>query len=85
MTTTTERRPAGEPSDARATEKILHEHTNPTASTSTIQGWLDRIGPVYEYCVWAADLGMIDFDFVADLQLVIEEMRDEIGRARHVA
>ena len=37
---------------------------------------------MYEYVVWAADMGMIDFAAVAVLADVIRELRDrEAGRA----
>ena len=43
---------------------------------------LEAIDAVYEYVVWAADMGMIDFAAVAVLADVIRELRDrEAGRA----
>jgi hypothetical protein len=36
---------------------------------------IEAIEAVYEYVVWAADMGMIDFDAVAVLADVIRELR----------
>jgi hypothetical protein len=35
---------------------------------------LEIVEAVYEYAVWLADLGMVDFDPFADLSLVIAEL-----------
>jgi hypothetical protein len=38
---------------------------------------VERIEDAYEYAVWAADLGMIDFDAFAPLGDVLRELRAE--------
>jgi hypothetical protein len=38
-------------------------------------GVLETLDAVYEYLVWMADAGAIDFDYVADLSHVIRELR----------
>jgi hypothetical protein len=37
---------------------------------------LEMIEPIYEYAVWAADLGMVDFDAFAELSRIIAELRE---------
>ena len=37
---------------------------------------LEAIEAAYEYAVWAADMGMIDFDPFAELSRVIRELRE---------
>ena len=41
---------------------------------------IEAIEAVYEYVVWAADIGMIDFDAVACLAYVIRELRKREAR-----
>ena len=36
---------------------------------------LEMVEPVYEWAVWASDLGMVDFDPFSELSLVIRELR----------
>lgn len=36
---------------------------------------LERLGCVYEYVTWASDMGMIDFAYVADIALILAELR----------
>ena len=37
---------------------------------------LEIVEPVYEWAVWAGDLGMVDFDTFAELSRVIRELRE---------
>jgi hypothetical protein len=40
---------------------------------------LEAIEGAYEYGVWAADMGMVDFDLVAPLSRVIRELRARVS------
>ena len=42
---------------------------------------LEIVEPVYEWAVWAGDLGMVDFDTFAELSRVIRELRDRAEAA----
>jgi hypothetical protein len=42
---------------------------------------LEMVEPVYEWAVWASDLGMVDFDTFAELARVIRELRDRAEAA----
>ena len=42
---------------------------------------LEIVEPVYEWAVWAADLGMVDFDLFAGLSTVIRELRERTEAA----
>lgn len=42
---------------------------------------LEIVEPVYEWAVWASDLGMVDFDTFAELSRVIRELRERRGAA----
>ena len=42
---------------------------------------LEIVEPVYEWAVWAADVGMVDFDTFAELSRVIAELRERAEAA----
>ena len=60
----------------RATAGPVNDH--PTTANSprlSDDDILERLEAIYEYVIWMADAGAIDFDDVADLSPVIQEMR----------
>ena len=55
--------------------------TAPQAQRLSDVDILEAIEGAYEYGVWAADMGLVDFDLVAPLSRVIQELRDRRSEA----
>jgi hypothetical protein len=61
-----------------------HPHDTPTQYSGarlTDADILEAVEAAYEYGVWAADMGMVDFDPFAELSRVIQELRDRRSEA----
>jgi hypothetical protein len=67
---------------------MIARRPDPTAPPQAVQDArltdvdiLEIVEPVYEWAVWAADLGMVDFDLFAGLSTVIRELRERAEAA----
>jgi hypothetical protein len=65
------------------TAQLRRADRNPRAQPArlTDADILEAIEGAYEYAVWAADIGRVDFDAFAELAKVIRELRDRRAAA----
>ena len=59
-----------------AADALPQRSSRPQGARLSDADILEAIEAAYEYAVWAADMGMVDFDTFAELSRVIRELRE---------
>ena len=64
-----------------AADALPQRSSRPQGARLSDADILEMVEPVYEWAVWASDMGMVDFDAFAELARVIRELRLRAERA----